>query len=56
MVTDYHFERPYFHELYDLDADPHQLHNSFEDAPAPTARWLKERVADLWGCAGDTCP
>ena len=25
--VDWHFESPYFHALYDLDADPFQLHN-----------------------------
>ena len=25
--VDWQFESPYFHALYDLDADPFQLHN-----------------------------
>ena len=33
-ISDWNFEQPYHHELYDLSKDPHQLDNVLDRTPA----------------------
>jgi arylsulfatase A-like enzyme len=42
-------------ELYDLDLDPHERTNHYDDAPSPVVDALAARLQALKGCAGHTC-
>ncbi|HEY6580105.1 MAG TPA: sulfatase [Rubrobacter sp.] len=42
-------------ELYDLDPDPHERTNHYDDAPSPVVDALAAHLQALKGCAGDTC-
>lgn len=56
-LEDYDFAVPSkFHlELYDLDTDPHQLHNLANQAPPSTLEDLATRLQAAWSCRGATC-
>ena len=48
-----------FVELFDLSADPHELHNIAASAPAQQLAQLQARLLELRGCAANatvTCP
>lgn len=42
-------------ELYDLQADPHQLENIFESAPSRLTRLFATQLAALQNCQGNSC-
>ncbi len=42
-------------ELYDLEKDPYQLDNVYEEADPDVLRHLRERLGALRGCAGADC-
>jgi arylsulfatase A-like enzyme len=42
-------------ELYDLEEDPYELHNRYEDADQDVLRRLEDRLDALRGCAGAAC-
>jgi arylsulfatase A-like enzyme len=42
-------------ELYDLEKDPYQLENVYEEVDPDLLRHLKERLGALRGCAGGDC-
>lgn len=42
-------------ELYDLEKDPHQLDNAYENADPDLLRRLEERLEELRGCEGRSC-
>jgi N-acetylglucosamine-6-sulfatase len=42
-------------ELYDLEEDPYELHNRYEDADQDALRRLEDRLDALRGCAGAAC-
>ena len=44
-----------FRELYDLQADPFQLENIHATAPAALKAALRDRLAQLRTCAGNSC-
>ena len=50
-----HTAPPYFHELFDLDADPWELHNVFSAASAEVKADLAARVEKLFRCQGASC-
>src|SRR3712207_6263373 len=42
-------------ELYDLQEDPSELHNIYDEAEAVLLRRLEDRLAALRGCEGAAC-
>ena len=42
-------------ELYDLDADPHQIDSMHDRAPAELIADLQTFLEKLAGCAGEAC-
>jgi N-acetylglucosamine-6-sulfatase len=54
-VEDWHFEADLFIEMYDLDKDPHELHNLASTAPAALKAELHEMVLKQFACEGETC-
>ena len=46
----------YSRELYDLTADPSELHNILGHAHPRARQALHERLAEVWRCAGHECP
>lgn len=47
-----------FHELFDLNADPHELVNIFDSAPKGLVDYMQARLEDLRACGvgGTPCP
>ena len=54
-VSDWHFEAELFVEMYDLDKDPHELHNLASTASASLKQEMHEMVLKQFACAGETC-
>ena len=46
----------YHYELFYLDADPWELHNSYSTASEYTAETLHRLVTEYYHCQGNTCP
>ena len=59
-VADWQFQNVSFHEIFDLDADPHQLHNLYNTTSPAVRQQLAAQVAEQWRCAGtagdNACP
>jgi N-acetylglucosamine-6-sulfatase len=55
-VIDWHFQRPYHHELYDMASDPHQLHNLYASTAAAERERLLAQLQRVWSCVGKECP
>jgi hypothetical protein len=45
-----------FHEMYDMDADPFQLHNVYNTLGAGMKATLHARLDALHHCQGESCP
>ena len=54
-VDDYYYNTPNWHELYNLDRDPHQLTNLWDGLPHTQQDALIARVAKAHSCSGVTC-
>jgi arylsulfatase A-like enzyme len=54
--TDWWYDQINFRELYDMDKDPYQLINIFDNAPAATKQALATQMATEWECKGVDCP
>eukprot|EP00051_Salpingoeca_urceolata_P011377 m.140865 g.140865 ORF g.140865 m.140865 type:complete len:499 (-) comp17095_c1_seq8:32-1528(-) len=54
----YNFDAPYFYELYNLTADPLQLHNRYNDPSTPHTfkQELHEALHSLFKCVGTSGP
>ena len=51
--TNWNFEQPFAEaELFDLDADPHQLNNIYKDTDPALRTELHARLAKLYACRG----
>ena len=59
-VADWQFQNVSFHEIFDLDSDPHQLHNLYNTTSPAVRQQLAAQVAEQWRCAGtagdNACP
>ena len=44
------------YELYDVAADPHQMHNLFDATPEAQKAALHAELAAYYACRADTCP
>ena len=54
-IQDWAMTTPYFHDLYDMDADPDQLENLFGTQPA-LEKELHDELLAYWSCQGADCP
>ena len=54
-VRDWDFTQVYFHELYDLKADPFQLRNLWPSASEAQQVALHERLRAEFLCEGESC-
>jgi hypothetical protein len=54
--TDWWYDQINFRELYDMDKDPYQLINIFDNTPAATKQALATQMATEWKCKGVDCP
>jgi arylsulfatase A-like enzyme len=52
LYVEYHNKE---RELYDLEEDPYELHNSYDDADPDLLRHLEDRLSALRECAGAAC-
>jgi len=52
---DWDFEKPYFYELYDVEADPAQLHNKYDATSDIVKRELHARLLSWYACSGVHC-
>lgn len=55
IVSDWWFEQPYFHELYDMSVDPEQLRNILPDASDSLRYTLQQELIKAWACSGKDC-
>ena len=56
QVSDmYDFEHVYFHELYDVQADPFQMRNIYSEQSQSTQEALHEALFKEFRCKGATC-
>ena len=54
-VDDWDFKTPDFCEAYDLDADPHQLHNICAKLSAPARAAWHQQLRDEYACSEGSC-
>lgn len=54
-LPDWNFTRPDFFEFYDLDSDPHQLHNIYRSVAPALIQTLHQRLVDMFACIGPGC-
>ena len=52
---DYGFDTVVFREVFDLDADPWQMHNIVNSTSAEVLQQLSETTQDFWRCEGAGC-
>ena len=56
VSADWAFQHPDFCELYDLEADPHQLKNLCPSASTSLKNALHAQLVKAFGCSGTSCP
>jgi N-acetylglucosamine-6-sulfatase len=49
---DWNYDRPYHHELYDMDKDPYQLANLYHNTSGNVLARLQARLEKQWMCSG----
>lgn len=49
------FESVYFHELFDLDADPYELYNIYNRSSQDIRNFLRKITRQWYECQGKTC-
>jgi N-acetylglucosamine-6-sulfatase len=55
LVHDWWFENINFRELYDLDRDPYQLRNIYNQSSQALRAELAQELRLYWHCAGSNC-
>ena len=55
QLSDWEFEAPYLHQLFDLRDDPAQMTNLFDKIPGAEQARLRRRLESVWQCEGSTC-